>query len=390
MNTLNLEPFALTITEKSFDSDDAAWQFLRLNENYRSAFRRMSAIASRADALETILGHIIDPSSVSIAYAQDTSCAQSFGIAAWLDPDHGLLPKLKDGDSWFFALKRPIQDDRRRGDVGIGPPAPPERPMPIVNYPRLIADETRFGYGKITNHWASRRDHPYRERMIFVAIDCSVPPDGQISALKALAKRHQAYWREDGMMTTDDQDVIVEPIGWDDLFSHMTFLRAHDRGVVEESTADLWRVVGIDTLGPIGKEIEKCRRKLHKIYREHQRASVLKGLWPAHFPHGIPPLRGRQPQAPESNIYLKALLRLAQVAPVVQETLSAGSKDHADFFPRIAKQLEIRNTEVKLPQWMKNFDEEIAVTHLPRADAMVAKLYRWLVHAQISPVSMNR
>lgn len=154
MTTASAQQFALTDMEMTFGTDDTFWQFLRNCPEYQRAFRRVSKMPNNTDALTAILEHIQNPSFVRIASSQDDTCRQKFGIGAWLDYTHEQLPRLKHSDdSWFFHLKRPVQEDPRRKEVSAEPPLLDGR-LPPFETPRLLAEELAFGYAAL----ASLRD----------------------------------------------------------------------------------------------------------------------------------------------------------------------------------------------------------------------------------------
>ncbi|GAB7546152.1 transcriptional regulator domain-containing protein [Cupriavidus sp. 8B] len=375
MSTSSEELFALTEVEKRFTPDDWAWQFLRLNSEYQDAYRRASEVGISEEALNAIKSHLADASNVRLATASGSICTRDFGLAAWLDPVHEKLPELTDGGSWFFPLKRVVQEDPRLVDVGatgLGQiRTGPQRPLP---YPRLAVDETPFGYGKpkLVQHC----DTPHPERIIWVALDCSVPPDGQISALRTLARMHRKFWQKDSQ-TTDVPTTIIKPVTYEDVFSRVTFTGARAAAAPElEEPGKLWRTVGIDTLGPIGMEIDECRRQLRSIHLQLKRKSMPKNLWPDRFPDSIPT---RAAAAPQGNSYLKALLVLARHMP-------PGDFDPHDLLlaDQVAKDVGVYPASARFPRWMYNFYEGMANAHLPLAFAMVQRLYKWLIHAQLS------
>ena len=373
MTNTNLERFALTDVERHFGPDDTAWQFLRHSDEYQKAFRRVSKMPNDPDALAAILDRLVSPSSVRIASAQDTTCWRKFGIAAWLDPTHEYLPALKSrNDSWFFPLKRPVQDDPRRLEISGEPPLLEGRMRPSPG-PQLIAEELAFGYGNVISRSAMTSRIRDRERMLWVAIDCSVPVDGQIAALEILAQRHRSYWRDDGLLTTDECTTYIEEIEWEDVFSQVRFRRAHDRGIVDEDTGYLWRIVGIDTLGPISTETETCHRQLRDVYFQHL-ADYSVTHWPKRFPRGMPSAPDDQSPAPSDYCYLKALLEIVRLLPEY-------ALDEANQAKGIEKELRLDNSR---RGWQRVFANELEERHIVRAKRLVTHLYRWLVHGQIA------
>ncbi len=369
--TTTTEPFSLTDAEKQFGPDDAAWQFLQLSEEYRQAFRLVSKMPNDRNALAAIQSRLDFPASVRIASAQDTTCWRKFGIAAWLDPTHGELPRLKCvDDSWFFPLNRPVQENPRRLEVSDEPPLLEGRSNSL-EAPRLLAEELAFGYGKLAPLPTPNGRVRYKERMLWAAIDCSVPIDGQVAALEVLAKRHRSYWRDDGLLTTDECITYVEEIDWEEVFAHVRFRRAHDRGIVEEDTGHLWRVVGINALGPIRMEIEECRRRLQQIFHQHLDDKLVT-RWPKRFPRSMPNVPGNPSPAPESNCYLKALLEVAWL-------LQDYAGEEANQAKHIARELQLASQG-----WQRVFLNELESLHIVHAKSLVTHHHRWLVHAQIT------
>ena len=382
MSTINEEVFALTEEETTFMPDDWAWQFLRLNNDYKNAYVRACEHETDDDLPSKTESHIANADGVRVPAGSDSACALEFGLSAWLDPSHESLPKLKGAGSWFFPLKRVVQEDPRLVEIGATWPAQRRAGrIPPESQPRLAVSETLFDYGgaKLA-HLCST---PHRERMVWVAVDCSVPPDGQISALKTLAELHRAYWREgtraDRLPTTHTPTVAIETIDYEDVFSHVVFRRTHDAGASAEDTSALWRTVGIDALGPIGLQADACLRHLGDIHLELKEQGELKTYWPTRFPGDITAVTGPGGKPPESNRYLKALLVLASATPPAD----FGAND-LKIIDDVANQVGILPMNARFPRWMENFYNGMERYHLPRAHNMVKKLYRWLVHAQIS------
>jgi len=186
--------------------DDWAWLFLRMNKDYRSAY----VYAKHQDDTENqnIARHLENQQDIqNIRTDSDGICAKHFGLCAWLNPAVDRLPVLKYDGSWFFPLKRLISEDPLRTEVSDKPYRHSKHPFSndADAHPRLLANESLFGYharGKVT--YPEARDAFYeatKGSMISVAIDCGVPPDGQIAALKALAEITQTHLRIHGQKT---------------------------------------------------------------------------------------------------------------------------------------------------------------------------------------------
>lgn len=370
-NTLDPNLFALTDIEKEFGPDDTAWQFLRWNPDYREAFHQLRDEKSDTDALEAILAHIKDPDPELIACAQDETCGRRFGIAAWLDPDEERLPELNNpDDSWFFPLMKPLQEDTmlkfRQRDASYE-----TRP----GGPWVTVRETPFGYRDILRTGprpsarpAAQKDH-HSARLIFTAIDCSVPIDAQLVALEKLARTQREFWNEQ-ICTTDSPHVIIEPIGWNDVIRPSR---------VEEP--DFWQTVGIDALGPIKKQIEDCRSRLARIHRKLDDDDLVLHFG-ERFP--MPKVPGNQGTAPSTNRYLKALLLIAERIPPDAFGTNHIDEERPGLARQIARELRIDEAQPQRPRWMKAFDEGMSTWHLRRAKILVTRFYAWLVHAQVS------
>ncbi|CAJ4818305.1 transcriptional regulator domain-containing protein [Burkholderia pseudomallei] len=370
-NTAKFDPylFALDRREKEFGPDDTAWQFLRWNPDYREAFHRLRGEKHDADALEAILSHMQDPNPDVLVCAQDETCRRRFGIAAWLDPDEERLPELKNpGDSWFFPLMRPLQEDtmlkfwQREASYGTRPGGPW---VTVRETPFGYRDVLRTGPRRPARSPAQKENH--QERLVFTAIDCSVPIDAQLMALEKLVRTHREYWNQQ-IRTTDTPHVVIEPVGWNDVIRQS---RTED--------ADFWRTVGIDALGPIRKQIEECRSSLSRIHqRLHDDDAVLR--FGERFP--MPKAPGGEGAAHSRNRYLKALLMIAERIPPDAFKTDDIDAERPGLAHEIAKELGI--VHANRPPWMRIFDEGMSTWHLRRAKSLVTHFYAWLVHAQIS------
>ncbi|PQV52176.1 hypothetical protein [Paraburkholderia sp. BL21I4N1] len=361
--------FALTDLEKEFGPDDTAWQFLKWNPDYRQAFHQLLDKKSDMDALEAILAHIKSPNPEVIACAQNETCRRRFGIAAWLDPDEERLPELNNpDDSWFFPLMRPLQEDTmlkfRQRDASYE-----KRP----GGQWLTVRETPFGYREILRTGPRRparlpaKKENHCQKLVFTAIDCSVPIDAQLVALEKLVRTQREYWNEQ-ICTTDSASVIIEPIGWNDVIRPSR---------VEEP--DFWQTVGIDALGPIRKQIEECRSRLARIHRKLDDDDLVLHFG-ERFP--MPKVPGGEVATPSRNRYLKALLLIAERIPPDAFRTDNIDAERPGLAHQIARELGIVRAEQ--PRWVKVFDEGMSTWHLRRAKSLVTHFYAWLVHAQVS------
>jgi hypothetical protein len=387
VNGFDPEVFALTNDEKNFGPDDTAWQFLRLNPQYRKAFIEATHTTSNPKALDKILSYIaaenLNPET--IAYTQDDTCQKQFGIAVWLDPACERLPRLIDpDDSWFFPLKRVEQQDSALSLKQRG-----LSPKNLDWFPWLTVQETPFGYGSILgpgpgqSYPIEKKKQPYARRLIHIAFDCSIPVDGQVQALEVLARKHREFWSK-RICSTTAPTVLVEPIGWHDVFEVSDFINPN-----------LARTVAIDALGARKMQIKRCRKLLDDAYRRLDKESQ---RWRKEFsdlpnPNEIRHFGERFPMpkpslesdpAPYTNRYLKALLMIARRLPDGVFNRTRNIADDVGLAVQIAERIGISGDDVPPPAWMDDFADGLQHTHLRRARNLVHDLYKWLVHAQVS------
>lgn len=113
-----------------------------------------------------------------------------------------VLPRFEEeSDSWFFPLMRPVSEDYRRTEVST---IPYERARSrdlrgLDTYPHIFANEAQFGYRvppfvpSPVLKLPSIPRKPYSQYieapfpfdastlgLVWVAVDCSIPPAGQV------------------------------------------------------------------------------------------------------------------------------------------------------------------------------------------------------------------
>ncbi|KAE8759642.1 hypothetical protein FSO04_12105 [Paraburkholderia madseniana] len=381
--------FAFTDNEKRFWADDTAWQFLRCNPRYQDAFDARRKQKSTPETLEKILTHVRDPQPDMIACAQDTSCTE-FGIAAWLDYEQERLPELKGpDDSWFFPLRcldrtDSVHELRKRGVLA----------EKLRDHSWLTVRETQFGYDAVAPTvpgcpvW-KKREH--KKKLVCVAFDCSIPPESQLLALATLARKHREQWSKQ-IRTTDTPTVIVEEIGWRNIFKSDDYLTHRHR------------TVAIDALGPIQKQIDDCRisvRKVHEdlIEEDQQRKKKNPNIdddellrrFGERFP--IPkPSKDIEP-APKSNRYLKVLLKIAEALPVdalKSADMQKSKEEYEKLVKGIAKDIKIIHGTDEPPPWMEDLYNRLGDMHMPRAKKLINDRYKWIIYAQASFAKDNK
>lgn len=362
-------PFALLDSERDVGPDNWAWMFLRLNKEYRNAYFEQEQNAEEDPDIQSFL---VQPGNRHIKTDRDGTCKSRFGLSAWLNPNEPNLPLLKNKGSWFFHLKRPVSEDYRRTEINegeyvkrSGPPLP-GRP----SYPHLESNETPLGY--LTTHTLPRAIPGIRcdWGLTWVAVDCSVPPEGQVSALRTLAESNRAYLAKDwGFKTHDAAKSIVENLEDSDAFINMRFgtsraglHSAYDQGI-------LWRAVCVDCLGPIVSQIDDCLSTLKEV---HQRLVDSKLVTVPPFrrlPHELPGEKDKDGELRSGGNYLKALLMIAELAPNYETNEIA----------------EITGTHPRLGRyshaWQELFHNSID-RYRDEALSLINDGYKWLIHYQ--------
>lgn len=388
-------PFELNKEEASYGPDDWAWLFLRLNSEYGEAYK-----GHVADEDED-LSHSLSEQPPGLKLDHDGACASEFGLPVWLSPEEKELPKLiEKNDSWFFPLKRPISEDYRRTEVSSKHYKRQSSgySRQLDRYPHILANEALFGYRKppyvpIPQFQQVRHSHPSNKPslkapapfdamtlgLVWVAIDCSIPPDGQVSALADLAeKMRKALMAEGWKSNRESRDFEVVHTTKSDAFQHMKFFRAANATDKVQQHEVVWRAVLIDSLGPIGLQQEILLSKLNRIHLD----LIAKGLAKEpRFQRFKNTLSSNQRVSvgdnkkddafPSSTSYLKALHTLAQ--------LTLQGYDDPTEIAGIIGIFASRNHYIS--DWARHFHANLE-SHILDAVQMVNSGYRMLIHDQ--------
>ncbi|WP_273163404.1 hypothetical protein [Massilia timonae] len=394
-NDLNLTPglpFELSEEELNYQPEDWAWSFLRLNENYRTAYK-----AHALDEDEDLSQVLDGQQAPGLKPDRDGTCGRDFGLAAWIPPSAKVLPRLKNkSDSWFFPLKRPVAEDYRRTEVSKIPYRRPwSRYLPHLDaYPHILANETHFGYRmppfvpspvlKLPSF--SRK--PYSQYieapppfdastlgLVWAAVDCSIPPAGQVSALTNLAQVVRSALMAEGWKSKKNvRNVEIEHVNKSDAFAHMVFLCSERATDKVTSHQDVWRAVMIDSLAPIGYQKETLLKGLWRIHRELIADGLAQEPRFLRFKNTLAVTERRQEgalQLSSGGSYLKALQILAQL-------IQLGYSDPAE----VAQIIGLRSASNRyIGSWALHFDNDID-QHIADAQQMIAAGYRLLIHEQ--------
>lgn len=178
-------------------SDDDRWLTLRDDDEYQAAYveqHRQLQLAERNRANSQIESFVASKYRRDVFPDYDGSCRRLYGLAAWLSPSSIKLPPLRNNGSWFFPLKALVLENYNRNNVfeplNLDPSFPqfPIRDRNKASYIFLGTRETPFGYGRATAPlMASENGNSLR--ILWAAVDCSIPVAGQLSVLRDLAKK---------------------------------------------------------------------------------------------------------------------------------------------------------------------------------------------------------
>lgn len=178
-------PFDLLGKETRLRPEDWAWQFLRLNDDYRTAYKTAQEKQPYETGSETRKpGRVVLRHACRSILVDEDICRSSFGLSTWLDPNQTRLPVLDRGESWFSPLS-PIGITSTH--VGFVPSHNP----PYLAALRINPVHTEMAFYVVTNGLFGRSEKHnvenvtggplrYQRPHLFFLIDSSVPPAGQL------------------------------------------------------------------------------------------------------------------------------------------------------------------------------------------------------------------
>ncbi|TYQ14093.1 UNVERIFIED_ORG: hypothetical protein JN05_03498 [Zoogloea ramigera] len=362
-------PFELVGDEPNLGPDDWAWIFLSMNEDYRDAYD-MHAGEEDLDLASELVGQHI----AGIKRDSDGTCAARFGLAAWVPPSLSNLPKFANsGDSWFFPLKRPVSEDYRRKEVSSAPYSRTWTPYSpkFDRYRHILSNETLFGYRRPPHVPFPDSSPTSTWSIIWVAIDCSSPPAGQISALRTLASALREKLKSSDWPENDASgEYGVFDIAGSDAFDHMHFNRASSATSDVADLKTVWRAVQIDALGPIVTQLDFLLKALNEIHRD----LIAKGLATAplyeRFKNSLPKTEDSDGSSRSGGKYIKALVILAELSKWGHDTRRISQ---ITIGPSVGNRYS--------HNWKRVFEESIE-DYIAQADQMIHGGYRLLIHTQ--------
>lgn len=373
------EPFGLSETER-LGPEDWAWLFLRMNCDYVEGFKRASSAANENDTLQQFCQGTLDSDTIP---DRDGSCRSRFGLAAWLNPDLKRLPKLCCEGSWFFPLIQPILENYKDTAEGENELIAPNRRQYLPTPQFLKIREGIFGYLPPSNRPYFPPDPPRRPsensfyespapninaawETVYVAVDCSVPVDGQMIALKWLAEINRKHLQ--GFRYKTHKHPIAPKIinvGESAAFSHLKFWRSA-KGSYDAHASEFWFAFCIDVLGPYGLQLEAHKKLLSLKHSELLDQGLVRS---------IPPCRlGPLPAMRDGNggNYLKALVVVYELHRLLNSTRNIVNALGFEKF---------RYPNGSQSAWRLNFADKID-DYIEKASVFVKGDYRWFIHQQ--------
>ncbi len=361
-------PFALTEKEKAYTPDDWAWLFLRLNEEYKKAY----AERERQDEDQRLAQYLEFPEYIrSIKADRDGSCSKRFGLAAWLNPHEDQLPKLKNNGSWFFPLKRLVVEDYYRTKIDDQPyTCRPNSNLGAATVPlHIIHTETPFGYGKIHTPPTHQGDWG----LAWVAIDCSIPPAGQLSSLKILTSNQRKHLRDFGFNTRDnptESTTLWRVEAAHDVFRHMVFMRASGATSGLTDLSVVWRAVCVDTLGSTVSQLIDYSQLLKQEHLSLVKSKQAKASERDRFKNNLHGANDKDGIYRHGGNYLKAL-------HIIAELTCDG------FAPNQIADMTKTSPGIRgyAYAWQEHFHDNIE-RYVEDGRQFIQGDYRWLIHAQ--------
>ena len=377
-------PFELTGGEREMGPEDWAWRFLRLNEDYRKAFCEVFAKYAKEDtpsACEKKSSNLDEYFSFYAHLARsgplvdEHICRERFGLSTWLPPTLTSLPKLGRDESWFAPLRSIVAEARfsalKKERLGYR--------LVHKHLESRCAFPSSEARGKIRTYKNGGR--PWMDASVWFAVDCSIPPEGQLKTIASIAKRYAELMRQGDLSKHAfyQEEPVVKELGNDPVFAEMEFrcpfaatARAIDR-------TNLWRMMKLCLVGATSADIQACRGLLHT---EHAKL-VASGL-------AAPPFRERLKMALDGTHDgvgkdgnpIKAYV-------IIAECRSGGMKHSKDIVNFLSQKGAGSLVAGERFNWLDDCEERAILFdgYAQKADEYIRGGYKWLIHSQNPPKS---
>lgn len=363
-------PFALLGPEEYLKPDDWAWQFLRLKGDYKDDYAAALGESNPEDISPRGAFWITDRHPSRTVRVAERYCRKEYGLSTWLDPQHSRLPKLNAGESWFFPLRQAVDSP-----VVSGGDVPMEDVFSYYFVPqgRGVGDSRRSGVRKAIPA------NPEDRSKVWFAIDCSIPPAGQMTAVARLSEA----WRECFMRekqkshTGSNADSGIVPLPECSWFDMDKFKTAS--AVANSADPSLaWYTICVDVLGPIKEQLDSCSVLLNEKHQALYGEGIATEPILKRFRSELIGPRDVDGQILTDGHYLKALVICAQLA---QKKLDAS--EIVEFIYRNASPSSKGKPEENgvRDKWVSNLEKRV-VDYVKQAEPLVRWKYKWPVQAQ--------
>ena len=370
--------FDLPPTITQTDPEVDRWLTLREDDEYRAAYAEQNLqMAARNHANSEIEHFVAAKNRRDVFPDYDGSCRRVYGLAAWLSPSSIKLPLLRNKGSWFFPLKALVLENYNRKNVveplNLDPAFPqfPTRDRNKASYIFLGTQETPFGYRRAIAPLMAKKNGDSL-RILWAALDCSIPIEAQLSVFRDLAKNNRAFLRDFDLKTRKKSDLPrLDQADSSEVFEHVVLKTS---GGCRSGGYDrlAWFAFSVDVLGPIESQCVEVGNLLKQRHKELCKKIA--------EPSPVEWIQAPLPYVDNGHggCRLKALHMLAELA-----TLETPPRKIAAILGVTPK----ATTGYTYP-WHRQFDENID-DYIEKGLQLVNGDYKYLVHCQVKPTDSS-
>ncbi|MCA8275050.1 DUF6499 domain-containing protein [Burkholderia sp. AU30280] len=388
-------PFDLLGKETRLRPEDWAWQFLRLNDDYRTAYRTAQEKQQHATDSETRQpGRIVMQHACRSILADEDICRASFGLSTWLDPNQIRLPELDRGESWFSPLS-PI--DITSTHVSLVPSHIP----PHLSALRIDPAHTEMAFYVVTSGVFGRPEKHnvenitgdplrYQRPHLFFLVDSSIPPTGQLLEIEKFV----GYIRKRMV-----NSVCTAPPPFRGRRTQATVEALNERhalafpslrrmvpplapGAKPCNAGSTWSVVKLDFRVPLKENIGVIREQLTKKHEKLVADGVaINSPW-ERFRHELSAPRKTDDVVLTDGHSLKAYAVIAELRQIAGRDLIPAEIEHVikeRSYPANNEQRD--ELPESLDEWLAKRIDRIT-GYIDRAQRFVGGDYRWLIYTQ--------